>query len=45
MGDKSPKSKQKNQKQKNTKANAVAKEKQRVIDSKKAVAGTPGKKK
>jgi hypothetical protein len=36
MGDKSPKSKQKNQNQKQTKSNAIAKEKQRVIDSKKA---------
>lgn len=44
MGDKSPKSKQKNQNQKQTKSDAVHKEKQRVIDSKKFVAPA-GKKK
>jgi hypothetical protein len=44
MGDKSPKSKNKNQKQKQGKSNAVAKEKQRVIDSKKTVAVTAKKK-
>jgi hypothetical protein len=37
MGDKSPKSKQKNQNQKQGKANAILKEKQRVIDSKKFI--------
>lgn len=35
MGDKSPKSKQKSQTQKQTKSTAIEKEKQRVIDSKK----------
>lgn len=44
MGDKSPKSKQKDQNQKQSKTNAVQKEKQRVIDSKKFVAPA-GKKK
>jgi len=44
MGDKSPKSKQKNQKQKQGKSDAVAKEKQRVIDSKKATDVTAKKK-
>jgi len=44
MGDRSPKSKQKNQKQKQGKSNAVAKEKQRVIDSKKAATATAKKK-
>lgn len=44
MGDKSPKSKQKNQNQKQDKAAAIAKEKQRIIDSKKAPAITPKKK-
>ena len=34
MGDKSPKSKQKNQAQKNTKASAADKKKKRAIDSK-----------
>ena len=34
MGDKSPKSKQKNQDQKNTKASAADKKKKRAIDSK-----------
>ncbi len=45
MGDKSPKSKQKNQAQKQGKATASANEKQRIIDSKKAGAASPGKKK
>ena len=45
MGDKSPRSKQKNQKQKDSKASAVAKEKQRVIDSKKAATAAPSKNK
>ena len=44
MGDKSPKSKAKNQNQKQGKANAVAAEKKRVIDSKRAAAATPKKK-
>ncbi len=44
MGDKSPKSKQKNQNQKQSKTNAVQKERQRVIDSKKAVAPAAKKK-
>ena len=44
MGDKSPKSKQKNQNQKQDKSNAVAKEKQRVIDSKKVIPGVAKKK-
>ncbi|MGJ8650584.1 MAG: hypothetical protein ACSHX4_09515 [Opitutaceae bacterium] len=44
MGDKSPKSKQKNQNQKQGKTNAANKEKQRVIDSKKTTA-VPLKKK
>ncbi|MFU8849213.1 MAG: hypothetical protein ACNA77_10930 [Opitutales bacterium] len=44
MGDKSPKSKQKNQSQKQSKSNAVQKEKQRVIDSKKIVPGAAKKK-
>ena len=45
MGDKSPKSKQKNQSQKRIKADTTAQEKQRVIDSKKAAAAPSGKKK
>jgi hypothetical protein len=45
MGDKSPKSKQKNKSQKDSKNTAIAKEKQRVIDSKKIVAAPPKKKK
>jgi|GEM_PF-784910 len=45
MGDKSPKSKQKSKEQKDGKANASAKEKQRVIDSKHAVDAAPKKKK
>jgi hypothetical protein len=45
MGDKSPKSKQKNQNQKQGKASAVAKEKQRVVDSKKVIPAAPAKKK
>lgn len=45
MGDKSPKSNQKLQGQKKGKAAATAKEKQRVIDSKKAGAMTTAKKK
>lgn len=45
MGDKSPKSKQKNQNQKQGKAASMAKEKQRVIDSKKIGAPTASKKK
>jgi len=44
MGDKSPKSKQKNQNQKQGKSNAASKEKQRVIDSKKNAVVTPKKK-
>jgi hypothetical protein len=44
MGDKSPKSKQKNQNQKQGKTDAANKEKQRVIDSKKATT-MPAKKK
>jgi len=44
MGDKSPKSKQKNNNQKQDKSNAVAKQKQRVIDSKKFVPGSAKKK-
>ena len=45
MGDKSPKSKQKSQGQKQGKANASAKEKQRAVDSKHAVDAAPKKKK
>jgi len=45
MGDKSPKSKQKNKGQKEDKSNASAKEKQRVIDSKHSVDAPPKKKK
>ncbi|MGZ0657368.1 hypothetical protein ACWPKO_03035 [Coraliomargarita sp. W4R53] len=44
MGDKSPKSKQKNQNQKQGKSNALANEKQRAIDSKKVAAVAPKKK-
>lgn len=44
MGDKSPKSKQKNQNQNVSKSNAVAKEKKRVIESKKTIAPLPKKK-
>jgi len=44
MSDKSPKSKQKNLNQKKDKSNAIAKEKQRVIDSKKGPANIPKKK-
>ena len=44
MGDRSPKSKQKTEKQKQGKSSAVAKEKQRAIDSKKVVAGAAKKK-
>ncbi len=45
MGDKSPKSKQKHQTQKQGKSDATAKEKQRLIDSKKAGAAPSAKKK
>lgn len=45
MGDKSPKSKQKDKGQKQGKAAASNKEKQRVIDSKKAAAAPPPAKK
>jgi hypothetical protein len=45
MGDKSPKSKQKNQNQKQSNQDASAKEKQRLIDSKKIGAITALKKK
>jgi hypothetical protein len=45
MGDKSPKSKSKNQNQKQGKSAATAKEKQRVIDSKKVNSTTAAKKK
>ncbi len=44
MGDKSPKSKQKNQNQKQGKSSAVQKEKQRFIESKKIVAPAAKKK-
>jgi len=44
MGDKSPKSKAKNQNQKQGKADAAAADKKRVIDSKKAGAAAPKKK-
>lgn len=44
MGDKSPKSKQKNQNQNISKSNAIAKEKKRVVDSKKTIAPLPKKK-
>lgn len=43
MGDKSPKSKRKNQGQKQNKSDAVKKEKERMIDSKKIVAVPPKK--
>ncbi len=45
MGDKSPKSKQKNKDQKAGKASASAKEKQRAIDAKRQPDSAPGKKK
>jgi hypothetical protein len=46
MGDKSPKSKQKNQAQKQSKATAASQQKQRVIDSRNqaSAAATPKKK-
>jgi hypothetical protein len=44
MGDKSPKSKQKSQNQKQIKTDAANKEKQRLIDSKKVVAPASKKK-
>lgn len=44
MGDKSPKSKKKNENQKQGKADAVASEKRRVIESKKAAVIAPKKK-
>ena len=45
MGDKSPKSKQKNKDQKQGKANASANDKQRAIDAKRQAETPPGKKK
>lgn len=45
MGDKSPKSKQKNQNQKQGRSEAAAKEKQRLIDSKKPATSPASKKK
>ncbi len=44
MGDKSPKSKQKNKDQKQGKADTAAKDKQSAIDSKQQPKTTPGKK-
>ncbi|MET3874107.1 hypothetical protein [Puniceicoccus vermicola] len=44
MGDKSPKSKQKSQNQKQIRNDGVQKEKQRIIDSKKVIAPNPKKK-